>query len=268
MNDHKRIRLLVSIIGTLALAILSCQGVAGFNPFATATPTPTSTSTPTATFTITPSPTVTHTPTATATQPATGVIVEEQGDESLLVTDHENSYQLLLPPNWVVVFSTQKELQQAIQAAGENDPAFAQMAESFKGVDPNIFRLAAMHTERSTISGGFPTVLTVNAYEDPIGSSMPMAFVTTMIEDTVLQGSSATTWDVTDNPNNVEVGIVRGTLTMNLPNGVSANVEELVIAFQIEGKLIVLEIAVPKDLAEQIFSPFDATVDSIKVNTQ
>jgi hypothetical protein len=168
---------------------------------------------------------------------------------------------LLLPPNWAVVFASQKDLQEAMQG----NPEVSDMSKRFNEVDPDVFRLVAMNVDRTYIKAGSPTLLTINAYKDAVASAMPMAFVTAMIEDKILQDATSTTWNVIENANGVEVGIVEGARTFAFP-GANIRVREMVIAFQANKKLIVIEIAVPTQYAEQILTPFDETIDTIKVD--
>src|SRR5512142_2060058 len=84
--------------------ILACQGVGGFNPFATATPTAT------ATFTPSPTPTFTPTFTPTPTPLPTGKLKEEQPDGTTLFTDYDGGYQVTFPQNWIVVLLEKDEL--------------------------------------------------------------------------------------------------------------------------------------------------------------
>lgn len=263
MRRNHGIQALSSLIVLLALTALSCQST-GFNPFATVTPSPTLTFTPTATFTLAPSPTATVTSTPTFTPPPTGISVEKQVDGTSLVIDYDNQYQILLPPNWIVVFSSQKDFEEALQATSAHNPEFAQITESLKDVDPSIFRLAAANADRNYVNAG-PILLTMNAYADPVSSSMPMAFVIAMIEDNILAGATSTTWDVVNNAHQVEVGIVRGDRTLQLPDGPSLFVQELVISFQANSKLIIMEIVAPKEFGDQLLAPFNNIIDSIKV---
>lgn len=125
--------------------------------------------------------------------------------------DYDNHYQYILPKSWKFTFESQKDLQQTVQASADIDPELANMLEQFKDLDPDIFRLAAMSFDRKYFdTAGTPTILTVNAYEDAVASSMPMAFVTAMIEDNILKDARSTSWDVTNNENVIEVGIVTG----------------------------------------------------------
>jgi hypothetical protein len=108
----------------------------------------------------------------------------------------------------------------------------------------------------------------VNAYTDSVAGTMPMAFVTAMIEDNILAGATSTSWDIRNNANQVEVGIVGGTRTISTSNGIHGTFAELVIAFQANKKLIAIEIATPPKFAEQIFAAFDDMIDSIRVDIQ
>ena len=267
MKHRNVIQQLVIFAGFLILAVLSCSGTSEIpNLIASKTSTPTNTFTPSPTST--PSPAATGTRTPSPTPLPTGVSVEEQTDGTTLFIDHDNKYQLLLPADWAVVISTQKELQQAIQDASNEEPAFAEMAESFKGMNPDIFRLAAMNDNLKYIRASSPTLLTINTFEDPIAGTMPMAYVTALIEDNILEGATSTTWDVIDNENDVEVGIVRGERLLQAPDGRSLNVQELVIAFQANKKLVLMEIVAPQEYGEEILSPFEDLINSTKVDVK
>jgi len=197
----------------------------------------------------------------------TGMNTDEQADGTTLVIDYDNHYQYILPENWEVAFTSQKDLREAVQADANTDPELADIVEQFKGLDPDIFRLAALNSDRKYFdSAGTPTILTVNAYEDVIASSMPMAFVTAMIEDNILKDARNTSWDVTNNGNDVEVGVVTGDTTFNFIEGISVNVELIVIAFQANDKLIIVELAVPQGYGKEMLASFDSMIDSVKVD--
>jgi len=254
----------------LALAALSCSGVAGVsNLFATHTPTPTNTFTPSPTLTPSPTSTPTYTPSPSPTPRPTGVKADEQANGTTLIIDYDNHYRYILPENWKVAFTSQKDLQEAVQADANTDPELADIVEQFKGLDPDIFRLTAMNVDRKYFdTSDTPTLLTANAYEDAIASSMPMAFVTAMIEDNILKDARNTSWDVTNNGNDVEVGIVTGENTFSFAEGMSVNIEMIVIAFQANNKLIIMEIAAPQGYGEEILASFDGMIASIKVDTE
>ncbi len=254
----------------LALAVLSCSGAADVsNLFATDTPTPTNTFTPSPTLTPSPTSTLTSTPSPSPTPKPTGIKADEQTDGTTLITDYDNHYQYSLPKNWRVAFTSQKDLQQAVQDQASANPEFADIAEGFKDMDPDVFRLTALNVDRKYFdTSGTPTLLTSNAYEDTVASSMPMSFVTAMIEDNVLKNAKNTSWDVTTSGNGVEVGIVTGENRFSFDSGISVNVDQIVIAFQANGKLILVEIAAPKGYGEEILASFDSMIRSIKVTSE
>jgi hypothetical protein len=187
--------------------------------------------------------------------------IEEQSNGTALVTDYDNRYQLLLPQNWFIVFSPRNEHQQTL----EQHPEFVAMAESLRDSDPDLFRLAAMTADREFIEMGIPTLLTINAYTDPALSTTPLESVTAMIEDSMFGEDTPTTWNVIKNQNNIEVGIVEGPYTAQTPEGISLHVQRMVIVFQANEKLIMVEIMVPEQIAGQTLKPFDEIIDSINV---
>ena len=264
-RNFLRLTIFVTI---LALAGISC-GVSNIgNLFATETPTPTNTFTPTPTFTPSPTPTPTSTPTntPTATPVPTGVTSEERADGSTFIIDYDNKYQLQLPVDWMIIPLTKDDLADAMQQASNEDPNFAGMAQAFKEMDPDVIRLIGLNANRKYTSARFPTILTITAFTDAVASTMPMAFVTAMIEDNILTGASDLSWDVIDNANGVEVGVVSGINTINIPNVSGVVVAEHVIAFQVSGKLIVLEVVTPKEFENDVMPSFDDIIDTIKTS--
>src|SRR5512139_1309782 len=101
MTQNKHPQKSVIFLTVLVLTILSCQGIGGFNPFATTTPSPTATFTPSPTFT--PSQTPTRTQTPSPVPLPTGVTTEEQSDGSTLFVDYDNQYQLNIPKTWFLI---------------------------------------------------------------------------------------------------------------------------------------------------------------------
>ncbi len=263
-------QILFIFVCILSLAALSCSGAAGVsNLFATDTPTPTSTFTPSPTLTPSPTSTPTYTPSPSPTPRPAGVEAEEQANGTTLITDYDNHYQYSLPENWKVAFTSQKDLQQAAQDQANADPEFGDIAAGFKDIDPDVFRLAAMSIDKKYLDAAdTPTLLTANAYEDAIASSMPMAFVTAMIEDNILKDARNTSWEVTNNGSGVEVGTVTGDTTFSFDAGMKVNVEMIVIAFQANNKLIIIEVAAPQGYGKEILASFDDMIDSIKVDSQ
>lgn len=263
---NKGIFKLAVFISMAALASLSC-GVSDIGGiFATETPTPTSTFTPTPTFTPSPTPTSTPTSTPTATPLPTGVTSEEQADGSTLLVDYDNKYHLLLPVDWMAIPLTADDMAQAMQQAGKEDPDFVEMAQAFQEMDPDIIRLIGLNANRKYSGASFPTLLTITAFSDAIASTMPMAFVTAMIEDNILTGASNLSWDVINNENGVEVGVVNGIKTITAPNGLKVVVAERVIAFQTKDKLIIIDVVTPKEYGDDVFLPFEGIIDSIKTS--
>jgi hypothetical protein len=270
MKQHKALQRSGIFNAILTLAILSCSSLGNVSSlFATVTPTPTNTFTPSPTLTPSPTSTSTQTPSPSPTPLPSGVKADEQPDGTTLITDYDNHSQYILPESWKVAFTSQKDLQQAVQADAGSDPDLADMVEQYKNLDPDVFRLAALNVDpRYFDTAGAPTLLTANAYQDTIASTMPMSFVTAMIEDNILADARNTSWDVTTNSNGVEVGIVTGENTFSFDEGMKVNVEMIVIAFQANNKLIVLQIAAPQGYGKEILASFDSMIDSIEVSTE
>lgn len=245
-------------MGLPVLLILSCQAAARLpNPFATDTPTPTSTFTPSAT----PSPTPTFTPTPLPS----GVMTRVTSSGGTSVIDYDNKYQLELPQEWVVIDLTQEDISKALDQAARQDPQLAEMAQGFKHLDPDIIRLIGLSRTRKYKSNSYPTLLSIAAVADPIASSMPMSFVTAMIEDKVLQGATNTSWEVKTNINGIEIGIVQGSMRFPSATGGRTDVRTKVIAFQSDKKLIMVQIITPREFGDEVLPAADQIIDTIKL---
>ena len=207
MKQNTAFRRSFIFIALLALMMVSCSGVSDLpNLFATETPTPTNTFTPSPTFTVTPSPTATLT--ATATPMPTGTSFEEQSNGSTLFTDYDNRYQLILPADWFVIPLNKDDLSAALDKLAEDNPDLIASAETFKDMDSDVLRLAALNMDRKYFAGGYASNMTVTAIQDATLSAMPLSFITGVLEETFQQqGLQVLTNDVNtiDNANSVEI---------------------------------------------------------------
>ncbi len=255
-----RILLMILFVLISSLLVLSCGQVENIsNLFASPTPTATATFTPSPT----PSPTATFTPSPTPLP--SGVTTEKLTDGTTFVKDYDNKYELELPQEWVVVPLTKEDLANGLEQAARDNPDFSQMAEAFKQMDPAIIRLIGLDKNIKYDSNSYPTLLSITTISDEVASSMPMAFVTAMIEDNVFKGSRDTTWDVKENVNGVEIGIVQGTLKAPTPTGNKVDVVEKALAFQSNHKLILIEILTPKEYGSQVLPAADQIIDTIQL---
>lgn len=268
MKQKNNIRRLSLFMGILALATLACQGGAGFNPFATETPTPTLTFTPSPTYT--PSPTATQTPTETPspTPLPTGAITEEQSDGSTLFIDYDNHFQFNIPDTWFVIPLSSSELSTIINNLSAKNPQFKDIAAAFAQLDPDVIRVIAINEDTKYIANGFSTNLTVTAVEDKVMSSMPLDMVTGVIEESLKQGGATIISNeefAKDNANGVEIGLLEFQQTAPTATGASVQAQSKMLIFNSDGKLIMIQLATPKQFAGEVLPVLDQIVDTVKL---
>lgn len=253
---------LALFISILSLAALSC-GVADLGGlFATETPTPTSTSTPTATFTPSPTPTSTPTRTPTPTPLPSGVTSEDQADGSTLFIDYDNKFRLTLPKGWIVIPIDQDGLGDLLDNVSEQNPDLAETAQAFRDLDPDVFRMAALYSDRETLSGGYGTNITVTAFADKIMSSMPLSFVTGVLEQSFIDGGGKVlTQGVNSigNSHGVEIEYIDVE-----QSSAGFKVTQRLVVFQAEDKLIVITITTVPQFQAQILPVSDLLGGSIE----
>lgn len=253
---------LVLFLGIIALTGISC-GVADIgNIFVTETSTPTSTYTPTSTFT--PSPTFTSTPTITPTSKPlpTGVTSEEQTDGSTLFVDYDNKFQLTLPSGWIVIPLDQDGLAEMLDNVSQSNPDLADTAQAFRDLDADVFRMAALYTDRKLLSSGFGTNITVTSFKDETMSSMPLSFVTGLLEQSFVDsGNKVLTQGVNtiENDNGIEVEYLD---VEQSSNGVK--VVQRMVVFQTQDALIVVTITVPAQFKDDVLFVGDSIGGSVE----
>lgn len=251
MGKNKGLLYLLVFVSALAVASLSCGVSDVSNLFATATSTPTLTFTPT--LTSTPSPTATSTPThtPTATPLPTGIATEELADGSTLFIDYDNKFQMTLPEDWIIIPVAKEDLDAALEELGRDDPDIARAAESFKNLDPDVLRMAALNRKAEYLAGGYASNITVTAIQDPIFSVMPLSFITGALEESFTQqGIKVLTSGVNaiENDNGVEVEYMDVEQTLS-----GMKVLQRIVVFQSNKKLILVTISTTPQFKDEIF---------------
>ena len=266
MAKNKGFQTLGYFMALLALAMLSCQGIGGFNPFATETPTPTLTFTPTSTFTPSPTPTATRTPTPTPLP--TGVKTEDQPDGSILFSDYDNNYLMSLPEDWFVLPLSAEDFADILNEMAQENPEIKDIAEAFKQLDPNVIRVVALNKNSDYLFNGFSTNITVTAIEDKLMSSMPLDFVTGAVEESLKQQGATPVSNhelATKNANGLEVGVIEFDQTAPTATGANVQVRSKAAIFQSKGKMIMVQLTTPQQFAEELLPVLDQITDSIKL---
>jgi len=264
----KNIFKLILFLSILALAGISC-GVSNIgNLFATETPTPTSTYTPTPTFT--PSPTSTSTPTSTptATPRPTGVASEEQADGSTLFIDYDNQFQLIIPDTWLVIPLSSEDITDILGRLSEENPDFEDTADAFSNLDSDVIRVIAINEDRRYIFNSFSTNLTIAAVEDKIMSSMPLDFITGAMEESLKQQGATVISEfepASKNANGVEIGSFEFQQVSPTVSGTNVRVQSKSLIFHTNNKLIMIQLAVPQQFAEELLPILDEVANSIKI---
>jgi hypothetical protein len=257
----------IFFIMIFALTSLAC-GASNLPFMATETPTPTLTFTPSPTASPTPSSTPTPTSTPTSTPLPTGAITEEQSDGSTLFVDYDNQYQLSIPATWVVIPLGSADIADYLQTLSEENPAFADIAERFAQLDPDMIRVIAMNDDAKYFVNGFSTNITITAVEEKILSSMPIDFVTGALEETMKQ-QGATIIENNEfafkNDEGVEIGTVELEQTTPTATGAKVPVHSKILIFQAAGKIIMVQLTTPKQFSEELLPVLDQIADTIKL---
>jgi hypothetical protein len=249
---------------------LAC-GVSDLPFVATETPTPTLTFTPSPTNTPSPTPTPTATQTPSPTPLPTGSISEEQSDGSTLFIDYDNQFQFNIPEAWFVIPVSSDDIGDIIEKLSEENPEFKDTAEAFAKMDPEVIRVIAVHEDTRYLVNGFSTNLTIAAVDDKVMSSMPLDFVTGALEESLKSAGGTIISNenlAAENANGVEIGTLEFQQTTPTITGAKIQAHSKMLVFQSNNKLIMIQVATPKQFAQEILPVLDQILDTIQLSEE
>lgn len=260
MYKNNNVRIMTVIAMLFTLTSISC-GVSSLPFLATETPTPT------ATFTPSPTPIPSSTPTLapTATPLPTGFQSEEQADGSILFTDYDNLYRLVLPAEWVIIPFNQDELGVLVDELSKDNPKFEEAAAAFKNLDPDVFRLVALSQNQKYFDAGAVPNINITAIDDDVLAAMPLSFVTGALEESFKQNGMTVVSEgvnTIDNPNGIEIEFLD---IEQETNGMM--IAQRLIVFQSNGRIIMITFTAPNDFKAEVFAFGDvigASIEPIK----
>ena len=261
MKKNSAVRFGIFIL-VLALASISC-GVSDLPFLATETPTPTATFTPSPTSTPTQTPTSTPTHTPSPTPLPTGVTSEEQSDGSTFFVDYDNKFTLTLPSDWIVFPLDPEGLKEMLDEIAQSNPDLTDTAQAFEDMDSDVFRLAALYADTSTLSSGFGTNITVAAFKDKTMSSMPLSFVTGVLEQSFIDGGSKVLTqgvNTYENDHGVEIEYLD---IEQVSDGVTLVIR--MVVFLTDDALIAVTITVPTQYKDDILPVGEIIAKSIEL---
>ncbi len=266
MKQSKKWIAFTALIMTLALPALACGTSDITNLFATETPTPTQTFTPSPTSTPSPTPTQTQTPSPTPVP--TGVDIKEQANGSTLFIDYDNHFQVALPGGWFVLPLSSDDINKLMDKMAEQNPDLKDTADAFKRLDPDVIRVIAINEDSKYISQGFSSNITITAIEDKMLSSLPIPFVTGALEGQ-LEQQGAKIIEQTEltatSKSGVEVGLMEFKQTAPTSTGAKIKAQARVLVFQVNGKLIMIQLTTMEKHAEELFPMMEDIAASIEI---
>lgn len=140
----------------------------------------------------------------------------------------------------------------AMEQLAEDSPNMAEAADAFRDMDPEVFRLVALNSDPDLSMNTFVTNMNATAIENEILSGMPLEFITGALEGS-LEDTGGTVLtsgvNIVENAHGVDVQFID---TERLANGFK--MQQRLIVFQSNHKLIVITFTTLKQFAEDVFS--------------
>ncbi len=259
MNQNKGVQRLSVCIMVLALTILACQGVGGFNPFATATPT--------ATATFTPSPTLTSTPTYTPTSTPlpTGKSKEEQSDGTTLFTDYDGGYQITFPQGWTVIIPEKDDINKLLSGIPEQEENVSNLIETAKSADVNklirvfSFNFKAQqgaYTPNVNISYNTNAILAATSLKDLINA---------MVGYYPSMGVEVVSSEIKQTSSGMEIGIIEAAWAMKASNNQKINLAQKQIFFKSRDGVAIVTFSTVKNATVDLSNDVNKLIESIQL---
>lgn len=268
MKQSKKLIAFTALILTLALPALACGTSDISNLFATETPTPTQTFTPSPTSTPSATPTATQTQTPSPTPLPTGGETKEQADGTTLFIDYDNHFKVALPSGWFVLPLSSDDINKLMDKMAEQNPDLKDTADAFKQLDPDVIRVIAINEDSKYISQGFSSNITITAIEDKMVSSLPIPFVTGALEGQLeKQGAKIIEQEelTVTSKSGVEVGLMEFKQNAPTSTGATVKAQARVLVFQVNGKLIMIQLTTMEKHAEELFPVMKDIAASIEI---
>jgi len=259
MNRNKGIQTASIFIAILVLAMLSCQGIGGFNPFATATPTATATFTPSPT----PSPTPTLTPTPTPRP--TGKAIEQMPDGTTLLTDYDGAYQVTFPEDWTVLNLDKETLDEVLDSIPEQDQDVSKLVETAKNADVNkMLRVFGFNFEAQ--QGAYTPNITVGYDSNPL---LSVISVKDLMDATsaylTSAGINVSDPEIKETSSGIEIGMLEANWTVNVASGQEISLHQEQIFFKSGEGAVIITYSTVQDATVDLTADIDKIIESIRL---
>lgn len=259
MNRNEGIRITSIFIAILVLAMLSCQGIGGFNPFATPTPT--------ATVTFTPSPTPSPTPTLTPspTPRPSGKAIEKMPDGTTLLTDYDGGYQVTFPEDWTVLNLDKEALDEVLDSIPEQGEDVSKLIETAKNADVNkMLRVFSFNFEAQ--QGAYTPNITVGYDTNPLLSVISvkdlMDATTTYLSSVGINISES---EIKETSSGIEIGMLEAKWAVNAAGGQKINLHQEQIFFKSGEGAVIITYSTVQDATVDLTADIDKIIESIRL---
>jgi len=259
MNRNKGIQTASIFIAILDLAMLSCQGIGGFNTFSTATPTATATFTPSPT----PSPTPTLTPTPTPRP--TGKAIEQMPDGTTLLTDYDGAYQVTFPEDWTVLNLDKETLDEVLDSIPEQDQDVSKLVETAKNADVNkMLRVFGFNFEAQ--QGAYTPNITVGYDSNPL---LSVISVKDLMDATsaylTSAGINVSDPEIKETSSGIEIGMLEANWTVNVASGQKISLHQEQIFFKSGEGAVIITYSTVQDATVDLTADIDKIIESIRL---
>ena len=187
-------------------------------------------------------------------------------DSSTVFTDYDNKYQFTLPASWIVLPLSMDDIADRLDEVAASNPELSNTAETFRMLDPELVRVVALNEDPQYLYNGFATNISVVAFDEPLLVSMPVAFVTAVLEDNFAQGGATVLTEganIIYGADGIEVGVIETEMVTPTASGTKITIQSKYLVFQAGGKLMMIQVATPKQFSKEMFAMMDTIGKSV-----
>ncbi len=240
-----------AIAGTsAALAIQTGQAVP---PVTQPSPIPTETTQPT------------ETATATPQVSAEGTSLAKQSDGSLIFSDYQGGYAVIVPAGWLAMRLNDKEYINAWSLPEASEPNIQRLLTQLQQSDPKVYRLFGIDTQPDHRQSDFATNFSILWDRNDTHSIEEEISLTRKSLPENLFGSKVTSSGMRTTSGGIPMGMLEASTTVKLTSGQNLTLYQKQVIFKGKTGLLAFTFTTITDLKDILLPGFNSMTEGIKM---
>jgi len=206
----------------------------------------------------------------TAQVSGSGSSLAKLANGSSLFVDERAGYELIVPAGWLAVRINEQEYFDAFLLPENSDPAIQRSLNSFRGQDPNRFRLFALDTQSGHIQGGFVTNISAlwdEQDEMSFTSDEDLQTQAEALSDSVLN-LEVLSVEVQVTPKGLQMGVITAKWPAVTVDGANIVIFSKQAYFKVKVGTLAVTLTTTEGLRDSVLPALDAMIEDVTISLQ